>query len=683
MTDMSALNRRLSKAKTSLILEHPFIGAIALNMPFELSDRVPTAATNGKRVVFNPEFIKDMSDEELKFLTAHEVFHPMLEHNFRRGERNHRKWNRACVSLDTLVLMADGTERSAGEVRPGDALWSPFGPSIVYECLYKGLRPVVRLAHNCGTAYATYDHKFLRDGGWNATVQGDGCHEDFYAVPRSARVCQAELPRDVYTGIIGSYRGSIPQCGEVHGDEWSHGRQVLSEATVRGCSGVNDGYADSVSSRHGRRRWDNQCGTQEAPKWESIHTSVCDSLQHVHTVSGMVGEYRVSTYQTDQYKWSPVLDLHLVGVPVGYATLTDAPTLGYQEAPCPSSIGAYLAKAEAIKKLAATGAYAAYCEDAGLAKRTQVIARGEDTPREVVDFVTSQHVFIAGGLVSHNCDYVINELLTNEGVGKMPSGGLQNTSIYNAGGGTSDGIYNILEDQPGDDGSGGYADGNGPFDDCEDAEGSPAEQAQAQAEMKIQVAQAAQAAKMMGKMSANMQRLVDEVMQPKVNWRDVLRRFVEKARTDERTWARPNRRFISQGIYLPSVTGESMGELLFAVDCSGSIDQPTLNQFAAEIRTVKEDCLPVRIHVVYFDSEVSHYESYAPEDDLDIKPHGGGGTAFSPVFRYAEEHGIEPVACVFLTDLYCYDFGDAPDYPVLWVSNGADKAPFGEVVSMV
>jgi predicted metal-dependent peptidase len=85
---------------------------------------------------------------------------------------------------------------------------------------------------------------------------------------------------------------------------------------------------------------------------------------------------------------------------------------------------------------------------------------------------------------------------------------------------------------------------------------------------------------------------------------------------------------------------------------------------------------------VYFDSEVSHSESYAPEDDLDIKAHGGGGTAFSPVFRYAEEHGIQPVACVFLTDLYCYDFGDAPEYPVLWVSNGDDKAPFGEVVMM-
>ena len=373
--DSHTLMRRLSKAKTSLILESPFIGTIALNMPFELSDDIPTAATNGKRVKFNPTFIEDMTDEELKFLVAHEVFHPMMDHNFRRGDRNPRKWNRAC-------------------------------------------------------------------------------------------------------------------------------------------------------------------------------------------------------------------------------------------------------------------------------------------------------------------DYVINQLLTQENVGKMPSGGLLNAQIYQAGNGTSDGIYNILEDDQDGGDDGGYADGNGPFDDCEDADGGPAEQAQAQAEMKIQVAQAAQAAKMMGKLSANMQRLVSEVLQPKVDWRDVLQRFAQKARTDQRTYARPNRIFAAQGLYLPSVTGERMGELLFAVDCSGSIDQHTLNQFAAEIRKVKDDCLPVCIHVIYFDSTVSHYESYAPDDDLDIKPHGGGGTAFSPVFRYAEEHGIEPVACAFLTDLYCHDFGDAPDYPVLWVSNGADHAPFGEVVMM-
>lgn len=270
-------------------------------------------------------------------------------------------------------------------------------------------------------------------------------------------------------------------------------------------------------------------------------------------------------------------------------------------------------------------------------------------------------------------DYVINQLLTDEGIGKMPVGGLLDKSIYTAGGGTTDGIYNILPDNP---------DGNDPLDDCDDSGGTPAEQQQLAAEWKVKVAQAAQAAKMMGQLSANMARLVEDVLTPKVDWRDVLRRFLSKARTDDRSFARFNRRFISQGMYLPSVSGETMGEIVFAVDCSGSIDQDTINQFAAEIRASKEECNPLAIHVVYFDSEVSHYDKFTRDEEVHVEPHGGGGTAFSPIFEFLAKNDVDPVACVVLTDLCCNDFGNEPSYPVLWVSNHSDEAPWGEVVMM-
>ena len=275
-------------------------------------------------------------------------------------------------------------------------------------------------------------------------------------------------------------------------------------------------------------------------------------------------------------------------------------------------------------------------------------------------------------------DYVINKLLDDEKIGKMPQGGLLDNNIHNAGNGTTEGIYNILP-QPDDDGNNGHGD---PLDDCNDGGDTPADKAQQEAEWKVRVAQAAQAAKMMGKMSAGLERLVGEILKPKVDWRDVLRKFLEKCKSDQRTWSKFNRRFLAQGIYLPSVSGESLGEIAFAVDCSGSITQEVIDQFAAEILSAKEDGNPTKIHVVYFDSEVSHYESYGRDDDLDIKPHGGGGTAFSPVFAYFAEHDINPVACVFLTDLCCSDFGDQPDYPVLWVSTDEGTAPFGEVVLM-
>jgi predicted metal-dependent peptidase len=274
-------------------------------------------------------------------------------------------------------------------------------------------------------------------------------------------------------------------------------------------------------------------------------------------------------------------------------------------------------------------------------------------------------------------DYVINQLLVDERIGKFIEGGCLNKDLYTNGKGTSEGIYELLPEQDGDGGDNG-----GIGNDMEQPAGSEADQAREQAEWKVKVAQAAQAAKMMGKLSPNLQRLVDETLTAKVAWQDVLRRFMQRAKTNVRSWARPNRRFLSQGLYLPSVSGEVLGEIVVAIDCSGSIRRRELNEFAAEVKALHEDGRPVALHTVYFDSEVSHHDTFQPDDTVTVEPHGGGGTAFSPVIKHIEEQGIKPVACVFLTDLYCSDFGPAPAYPVLWVSNGADHAPWGEVVKL-
>jgi len=280
-------------------------------------------------------------------------------------------------------------------------------------------------------------------------------------------------------------------------------------------------------------------------------------------------------------------------------------------------------------------------------------------------------------------DYVINQLLTDEKIGKFIEGGLLNKATYDAGKGTTDGIYDILPEPP--EGNGGGQGGNpipGTGDDVVEADGSPAEVAQEQAEMRVRVAQAAQAAKMMGKLSANMERLVSQTLQPKVDWREVLRKFVQRQKNDTRSWAKPNRRMATMGMYLPSISGEVLGEVAVAIDCSGSVGEKELNEFAAEFKAIWEGMSPAKAHVIYFDSEVCHYDKFERGDDAIIAAHGGGGTAFSPVFRYMEQHQINPVATVFLTDLYCDDFGPAPEHPVLWVTNGAEKAPWGEVVRM-
>jgi predicted metal-dependent peptidase len=282
-------------------------------------------------------------------------------------------------------------------------------------------------------------------------------------------------------------------------------------------------------------------------------------------------------------------------------------------------------------------------------------------------------------------DYIINDMLVKEQIGTMPKMGLLDPQKVIDGGGTTEGVFQLIwdeiEKQGGMNGPGGQGLPD-QFDNCEDFNGSEAEKSLAESEMKIAVQQAASAAKMCGKLGAALERFVSEALRPKVDWKSVLRRFVTtKAKTD-RSYARPKRRFIADGLYLPGMAGEKLGEIAVAVDCSGSIGDQEIQEFAAELTAIKQDMNPERLHVLYFHDEVCKHDTFEQEDELVVAPNGTGGTAFSPIFAFLQEQGIEPACCVVLTDLCCNDFGEDPGYPVLWVSTHRGSAPFGDVVMM-
>lgn len=123
--------------------------------------------------------------------------------------------------------------------------------------------------------------------------------------------------------------------------------------------------------------------------------------------------------------------------------------------------------------------------------------------------------------------------------------------------------------------------------------------------------------------------------------------------------------------------------MVVAVDTSGSIDDRALSCLAAEVSSVLEE-YDTEIEVVYCDNRVRGSLRVSRQDlPLRLKPLGGGGTDFRPVFTWAAQEGLTPSCLVYLTDLECRRFQEpAPDYPVLWVQwGGAEQAPpFGEVV---
>ena len=219
---------------------------------------------------------------------------------------------------------------------------------------------------------------------------------------------------------------------------------------------------------------------------------------------------------------------------------------------------------------------------------------------------------------------------------------------------------------------------------------SPAELAAAEAEFRQAVAQAATVAKNAGKLPGDLARIVDEVLRPKVDWRDVLRRFVTDNAKQDYRWAPPNRRFIHQGIYLPSCRSEQFPPIAIAIDTSGSVDQREMNQFAAELTAILEDCMPQQIHVLYCDSRLRNAETFSPHDlPITLNARGGGGTDFRPPFEWLDEASIDPACMVYLTDLCCSRYPDEPAYPTLWVTSsspefvtGYGEPPFGEIVYM-
>ena len=209
---------------------------------------------------------------------------------------------------------------------------------------------------------------------------------------------------------------------------------------------------------------------------------------------------------------------------------------------------------------------------------------------------------------------------------------------------------------------------------------SPADLARQAEDWLIATAQAEATAKAMGVGAGDAARAIRRQVAPRIDWRDVLRRYLSAAAKSDYAWTPPNRRYIARGLYLPSLRSETLGPVVIGVDTSGSIDDETLAGFAAEITAILDEAAPEAIHVVYCDEAVAGTETYAPSDEVHLTPHGGGGTAFRPVFDWIDQSGIQPVCVVYLTDLCGSDFGPAPDYPVLWVSTDSTHAPFGEVI---
>src|SRR6201985_1549474 len=107
---------RIQKARTALLLDHPFFGTLLFRLGAKPSRMVATMATDGISLFYNLEFVETLNAAELAGVLAHEVMHPALQHHTRRGDRNPARWNMACDYAINPMLI------EAGLILPKDVL---------------------------------------------------------------------------------------------------------------------------------------------------------------------------------------------------------------------------------------------------------------------------------------------------------------------------------------------------------------------------------------------------------------------------------------------------------------------------------------------------------------------------------------------------------------------------------
>lgn len=295
-------------------------------------------------------------------------------------------------------------------------------------------------------------------------------------------------------------------------------------------------------------------------------------------------------------------------------------------------------------------------------------------------------------------DYVINDELIKRNF-KMPKGGLHNVDYRDM---SADAIYaDLMQKQdegkgtgpsnpwpdlqdPGQEGDGDGNQGNGG-----NGIGGITKPTAAQVEEhnKDLLASATQISQMsgdkQGTIPGELERHLEDLLNPKLPWTKILAKFLFSINKNDYSWRKPNRRFISQNIVMPSLHSEGIGRISFAIDTSGSVSVSDFNRFMSEIAYVFKNFQPKEINVMQFDHVLQgNDQCCSVRDFMKLEFKGGGGTNIDPVLEVFKDDQ-KSKALIILTDGYLHqDIRLDPKKPVIWCiyDNPGFKPLFGTAI---
>ena len=214
-------------------------------------------------------------------------------------------------------------------------------------------------------------------------------------------------------------------------------------------------------------------------------------------------------------------------------------------------------------------------------------------------------------------------------------------------------------------------------DDDKDGKGRPKltdeERQQIRDEIKEAVLSAAQASDA-GNIPSGVKRIIQNLTEPKMNWRELLRMQMESTIKSDYTWMRASRKGWHMDAVMPGLKNDEMIDICVMLDASGSIDESMLKDFLSEVQGIMDQFGQFRIHVATFDTEVYNTKTYDSENMdtmLDYEVSGGGGTDFDCIFNYLKDEQIEPKRLIVFTDGYPFgSWGDENYADTLWILHG-------------
>ena len=296
-------------------------------------------------------------------------------------------------------------------------------------------------------------------------------------------------------------------------------------------------------------------------------------------------------------------------------------------------------------------------------------------------------------------DYIVNNLLVRDRIGEKPSI-VDCFQDFKYEGWTSEEVYDELFKEAEKNGQefleqlGEMLDehldleGDGTEEDNKDGKGRPkyskAEMDQIKDEIKEAMIQASQTAGA-GNTPAGVQRIIKQLTEPKINWRELLRQQIQSTIKSDYTFARPSRKGWHTGAILPGMNFQDTIDICITLDMSGSIGDAQAKDFLGEIQGIMDEYKDYKIKLWCFDTAVYNEQDFSADDGdalTDYEILGGGGTDFMVNWQYMKDNDIQPKKFIMFTDGYAWDSWGDPDWceTIFIIHSNHNKnleAPFG------